>query len=40
MTRSTPAPGGGTTVSSGGMLKQPLGLAMAPNGDILTTKCR
>lgn len=37
MTRSTPAPNGGSTVSSGGMLKQPLGLAMAPNGDILTT---
>jgi hypothetical protein len=37
MTRSTPASNGGSTVSSGGMLKQPLGLALAPNGDILTT---
>jgi hypothetical protein len=27
---------GGTTVSSGGALNDPLGLAMAPNGDILT----
>lgn len=27
---------GGTTVSTGGALNDPLGLAMAPNGDILT----
>ncbi len=26
----------GTTVSQGGPIKQPLGLAIAPNGDILT----
>ena len=37
MTRTTPAADGGTTVSQGGKLKQPLGLALAPNGDILTT---
>jgi hypothetical protein len=37
MTRSTPAADGGTTVSVAGKLKQPLGLALAPNGDILTT---
>jgi hypothetical protein len=36
LTRTTPAPSGGTTVSSGGMLNQPLGLTLAPNGDILT----
>jgi sugar lactone lactonase YvrE len=37
MTRTTPARDAGATVSRGGHLKQPLGLAMAPNGDILTT---
>jgi plastocyanin len=37
MTRTTPAPDGGTTISEGKALKQPLGLALAPNGDILTT---
>jgi plastocyanin len=37
MTRTTPAPDGGTTISKGKALKQPLGLALAPNGDILTT---
>jgi hypothetical protein len=37
MTRTTPAPDGGTTISEGQRLKQPLGLALAPNGDILTT---
>jgi len=37
MTRTTPAPDGGTTVAEGEHLKQPLGLALAPNGDILTT---
>jgi DNA-binding beta-propeller fold protein YncE len=36
-TRTTPAPDGGTTISQGAHLKQPLGLALAPNGDILTT---
>ena len=37
MTRTTPAPDGGTTISEGKHLKQPLGLTLAPNGDILTT---
>jgi hypothetical protein len=37
MTRTTPAPDAGSTVSVGGKLKQPLGLILAPNGDILTT---
>lgn len=37
MIRTTPAKGGGTTVSEGGHLKQPLGLVLAPNGNILTT---
>ncbi len=37
MTRTTPVQGGGTTVSEGEHLAQPLGLALAPNGDILTT---
>jgi hypothetical protein len=37
MTRTTPAPDGGTTISEGQHLKQPLGLTLAPNGDILTT---
>jgi hypothetical protein len=36
LTRTTPL-AGGTTVSAGGKLKQPLGLTLAPNGDILTT---
>jgi len=35
MTRTTAAPAGGTPVSTGQHLKQPLGLALAPNGDIL-----
>ncbi len=37
MTRTTPVSGGGTTVSQGGHLNQPLGLVLAPNGNILTT---
>jgi DNA-binding beta-propeller fold protein YncE len=37
VTRTTPAPDGGTTVSEGQHLKQPLGLALAPNGDIVTS---
>jgi sugar lactone lactonase YvrE len=37
MTRLTPAHDGGTTISVGGKLKQPLGLILAPNGDILST---
>jgi hypothetical protein len=34
--RKTPLEGGGTTVALGGYLNNPLGLTMAPNGDILT----
>ena len=37
MTRSSPAAGGGRAISAGRHLKQPLGLELAPNGDILTT---
>jgi sugar lactone lactonase YvrE len=37
MTRTTPARDGGKTISKGGKLNQPLGLILAPNGDILTT---
>lgn len=37
LTRTTPAPAGGTTVTEGGHLKEPLGLVLAPNGDIITT---
>jgi hypothetical protein len=36
LTRTTAAADGGATVSQGGMLNQPLGLTLAPNGDILT----
>ena len=35
LTRTTPDADAGTTVSSGGKLVQPLGLTLAPNGDIL-----
>lgn len=37
MTRTIAAPDGGSTVSEGGLLNQPLGLIVAPNGNILTT---
>ena len=37
MTRTTPAHDGGTTVTRGQHIKQPLGLIIAPNGNILTT---
>ncbi len=37
MARTTPAGDGGTTVSEGNWLKQPLGLALSPDGDIITT---
>jgi hypothetical protein len=37
LTRTAPAPAGGATVTQGGKLKEPLGLVVAPNGDILTT---
>jgi hypothetical protein len=35
MTRMTPDPNDATTLSSGGWLNGPLGLAIAPNGDVL-----
>lgn len=34
--RNSPVGGGGYTVSTGGGLNAPLGMALAPNGDILT----
>jgi len=37
MTRATPLIDKGITLTSGGHLMQPLGLTLAPNGDILTT---
>jgi plastocyanin len=36
-TRATPAGKGGTVVAEGGHLKEPLGMVLAPNGDIITT---
>jgi hypothetical protein len=36
MTRSTPMLGGGFTLTWGGSLNAPLGMTLAPNGDILT----
>ncbi len=37
LTRTSAVPDGGATVSEGGLLKQPLGLTIAANGNILTT---
>jgi hypothetical protein len=37
MTRTTPIADANITLTSGGHLNQPLGLILAPNGDILTT---
>jgi hypothetical protein len=34
--RLTPATGGGTTLTSGGSLNGPLGMTLAPNGNIIT----
>ena len=34
--RLTPVTGGGTTLTSGGSLNGPLGMALAPNGNIVT----
>ncbi len=34
--RSTPVAGGGITITSGGALNGPLGMALAPNGDVLS----
>ena len=36
-TRTTAAAGGGTVISEGGHLKEPLGLVLAPNGNIITS---
>jgi hypothetical protein len=36
MFRRTPVAGGGMTVSTGGGLNAPLGMSIAPNGDIIT----
>lgn len=36
LTRTTAVAGGGTTVAKGRALNDPLGLAIAPNGDVLT----
>jgi hypothetical protein len=37
MSRTTPAADAGSTVTEGKHLKQPLGMALAPNGNIVTT---
>ncbi|HEX8754335.1 MAG TPA: hypothetical protein VF731_13060 [Solirubrobacterales bacterium] len=37
MTRTTAAAKGGTVLTEGGHLKEPLGMALAPNGNIVTT---
>jgi hypothetical protein len=34
--RSTPVPDGGQTLTSGGSLNSPLGMTLAPNGDLIT----
>jgi len=37
MTRTTPATKGGTVLTEGGHLKEPLGMMLAPNGNIITS---
>ena len=37
MTRTTPVAHGGTVVTEGGHLKEPLGMVLAPNGNIITS---
>ena len=37
MTRTTPAAKGGTVLTEGGHLKEPLGMVIAPNGNIITS---
>jgi predicted lipoprotein with Yx(FWY)xxD motif/sugar lactone lactonase YvrE len=37
MTRMTPAAKGGTVLTEGGHLKEPLGMVLAPNGNIITS---
>jgi hypothetical protein len=36
-TRTTPLPHGGTVLTEGGHLKEPLGLVLAPNGNLIAT---
>jgi plastocyanin len=36
-TRTTPVASGGSVVTEGGHLKEPLGMVLAPNGNIITT---
>lgn len=36
-TRTTPVSGGGTVLAEGGHLKEPLGMVLAPNGNIIIT---
>jgi DNA-binding beta-propeller fold protein YncE len=36
-TRTTPVAGGGTVLTEGGHLKEPLGMVLAPTGNIITT---
>lgn len=36
-TRTVPAPDGGAVLTEGGQLKEPLGMALAPDGNIITT---
>ena len=36
-TRTTPVANGGTVLTEGGHLKEPLGMVLAPNGNIITT---
>ncbi|HXB17018.1 MAG TPA: hypothetical protein VNV44_14880 [Solirubrobacteraceae bacterium] len=36
-TRTTPLPHGGSVLTEGGHLKEPLGMVLAPNGNIVTT---
>jgi sugar lactone lactonase YvrE len=35
MTRAAAVPGGGSTLSAGGWLNGPLGVTLAPNGDVI-----
>jgi predicted lipoprotein with Yx(FWY)xxD motif len=37
VTRTTPAAKGGTVLTEGGHLKEPLGMVLAPNGNIITS---
>ncbi len=37
MTRTAPAANGGTVLAEGGHLKEPLGMVLAPNGNIITS---